>query len=306
MYYGLAQGHSPYYHARYYDPTLARFISPDSIVPGASLSAGGALGTVGMIGQEQSSLLTVDFHEGGLLSGLNGDNALTLQKGFWFQLSGQDRRQRQAREPWGPHNPQALNRYSYVLDNPVRYVDPSGHFRWVVDEDDPLTFTVTLSFAEARSIAHAANITAALLGIVAGGATLLIGLSLAGVITAPVAAPATIVAGISALLGGVYWLTGELINWLVDLGYHLEIYCVHGKCGLRLVQISDTGLDGANFCTKHRNGTVSCTRLDDKGNGGGGGGADRILADYKAYFSICDCGTERLRYSICRYKPCSP
>jgi RHS repeat-associated protein len=114
-----------YYHARYYDPTLARFISPDSIVPGASLGAGGALGTVGMMGQEQSSLLTVDFHEGGLLSGLNGDNALTLQKGYWFQLSGQDRQR--AREPWGPHNPQALNRYSYVLDNPVRYVDPSGH-----------------------------------------------------------------------------------------------------------------------------------------------------------------------------------
>ncbi len=25
------------------------------------------------------------------------------------------------------YNPQALNRYSYVLNNPVRYVDPSGH-----------------------------------------------------------------------------------------------------------------------------------------------------------------------------------
>jgi RHS repeat-associated protein len=74
-----------YYHARYYDPGLARFISPDSIVPGASPGAGGALGTVGTVGQEQNSLLTVDFHEGGLLRGLNGDNALTLQKGYWFQ-----------------------------------------------------------------------------------------------------------------------------------------------------------------------------------------------------------------------------
>jgi RHS repeat-associated protein len=113
-----------YYHARYYDPGLARFISPDSIVPGASLGAGGAPGTVG---QEQNSLLTVDFHEGALLSGLNSDNALILQKGYWFQLSGQDRRQRQAREPWGPQNPQALSRYAYVLGNPLRYVDPTGH-----------------------------------------------------------------------------------------------------------------------------------------------------------------------------------
>jgi hypothetical protein len=27
----------------------------------------------------------------------------------------------------GPTNPQALNRYSYMQNNPVRYVDPSGH-----------------------------------------------------------------------------------------------------------------------------------------------------------------------------------
>jgi hypothetical protein len=28
----------------------------------------------------------------------------------------------------GPGNPQALNRYSYVLNNPLRYTDPTGHF----------------------------------------------------------------------------------------------------------------------------------------------------------------------------------
>jgi RHS repeat-associated protein len=27
-----------------------------------------------------------------------------------------------------PYNPQALNRYAYALDNPVRYTDPSGHY----------------------------------------------------------------------------------------------------------------------------------------------------------------------------------
>ncbi|MDW8215269.1 MAG: RHS repeat-associated core domain-containing protein, partial [Roseiflexaceae bacterium] len=48
-----------YYHARYYDPALGRFISPDSIVP-------------------------------------------------------------------NPHHPQALNRYAYVLNNPLTYVDPDG------------------------------------------------------------------------------------------------------------------------------------------------------------------------------------
>jgi RHS repeat-associated protein len=48
------------FNARYYDPTIGRFVSADTMVPGAG-------------------------------------------------------------------NPQALNRYSYVFNNPLRYVDPSGH-----------------------------------------------------------------------------------------------------------------------------------------------------------------------------------
>jgi hypothetical protein len=48
------------YHARYYDPTLGRFVSADSIVPGAG-------------------------------------------------------------------KPQALNRYAYTFNNPLKYTDPSGH-----------------------------------------------------------------------------------------------------------------------------------------------------------------------------------
>jgi len=56
-----------YYGARYYDPTIGRFISADTIVP--------------------------DFK-----------------------------------------NPQALNRYSYVLNNPLKFTDPTGHFwDWVTD-----------------------------------------------------------------------------------------------------------------------------------------------------------------------------
>jgi len=65
--------------------------------------------------------LTVDFHEPRFVATLNGEN----QQGFWFQLS--DEQRRKAGSPWGPSNPQALNRYSYVQNNPLRYVDPSGH-----------------------------------------------------------------------------------------------------------------------------------------------------------------------------------
>lgn len=111
-----------YYSARYYDAELARFVSPDSIVPGASSGAGGAGGTVGAW---QNSKLTVDFHESGFASSAAQENALTLQKGFWFQLSSQDASNV---DPFGPNNPQALNRYAYVLNNPLRYTDPTGHF----------------------------------------------------------------------------------------------------------------------------------------------------------------------------------
>jgi RHS repeat-associated protein len=55
-----------YYHARYYDPGLGRFVSADTIVPGQSNRVGTA-------------------------------------------------------------NPQNLNRYSYVTNNPVKNTDPTGH-----------------------------------------------------------------------------------------------------------------------------------------------------------------------------------
>jgi RHS repeat-associated protein len=54
-----------YFRARFYSPLIGRFLSADSIVPGAG-------------------------------------------------------------------NPQSLNRYSFVYNNPVKYVDPSGHFPWLL------------------------------------------------------------------------------------------------------------------------------------------------------------------------------
>jgi RHS repeat-associated protein len=57
-----------YYGARYYDPEIGRFISPDTVVP-------------------------------------------------------------------DPSNPQALNRYSYCINNPLKYTDPTGHVwdDWMID-----------------------------------------------------------------------------------------------------------------------------------------------------------------------------
>jgi RHS repeat-associated protein len=83
-----------YYYARYYDPNLGRFISADTVVPG---TASGSMGGIALKG------LTVDFHEPGFVGGLNGENSGSDEKLYKM----------------GPQNPQALNRYSYVQNNPL-------------------------------------------------------------------------------------------------------------------------------------------------------------------------------------------
>ncbi len=117
-----------YYGARYYDPVLSYFISPDTIVPGSAVSSGGGAATLGVDDKSKLTSLTTDFHETAFLGEAQKENLQNTEKGFWFQLSKDDKKK--VREPWGPMNPQALNRYSYVLNNPLRYTDPSGYYNY--------------------------------------------------------------------------------------------------------------------------------------------------------------------------------
>jgi len=119
-----------YYHARYYDPAVGRFTSPDSIVPGAASGKGGAAASLDYDSDVALRPLAVDFHETGFATEMSKENRFTLDKGFYFQLNEKD--QQAAKYQDGPTNPQALNRYSYVLNNPVRYDDPTGHFVLVI------------------------------------------------------------------------------------------------------------------------------------------------------------------------------
>jgi RHS repeat-associated protein len=63
-----------FYNARYYEPAIGRFISADSIVPGTAAGSGRAVATVG---SGAKTNLTVDFHESGFVSQLNGHHAFT-------------------------------------------------------------------------------------------------------------------------------------------------------------------------------------------------------------------------------------
>jgi RHS repeat-associated protein len=101
-----------YYHARFYDPVLGWFISPDPVIPS---SASGTMEEVAL------RPLTVNFSTPDFIARLTYEN----QQRPWVQLDADE--QRAAPSPWGPSNPQALNRYSYVQNNPMRWTDPTGY-----------------------------------------------------------------------------------------------------------------------------------------------------------------------------------
>jgi RHS repeat-associated protein len=73
--------------------------------------------------------LTVAFHETGFIGQIAQEN----NQPFWFQMS--DKQKQQAGWQWGPRNPQSLNRYSYVGNNPIKYTDPSGH-TWYLGQSE--------------------------------------------------------------------------------------------------------------------------------------------------------------------------
>ena len=98
--------------------------------------------------------LTVDFHEPGFVGQLGTENGF----GFWFQLSDDDKQK--LGSIWGPANPQALNRYSYARNGPVRYTDPSGHLphilkawkEWAVNQHEVVDRWVAKMTATIRSL----------------------------------------------------------------------------------------------------------------------------------------------------------
>jgi RHS repeat-associated protein len=150
------------YNARYYDANIGRFISADTYVPG-----------------QEHMALTVDFHDETFLR--------------WT---------RDHHTGEGPFTVQTLNRYTYVNNDPVRYVDPTGHE----------TATVSLTGTEAEEIADALDSIIRLLqtsGQNYEAAAIIAGLIAA--LSSATAAAATIPAVI-AFLAGIGIAAGALLT----------------------------------------------------------------------------------------------
>jgi len=96
------------YRARFYDPALGRFLQPDSLVQTDS--------------KDPTPYLPL---------AVSYANPKVLEQ--WNQLQ----RARLPREAQAPNtlavlDPQFLNRYAYARNNPLAYVDDSGHIAWWV------------------------------------------------------------------------------------------------------------------------------------------------------------------------------
>ncbi len=63
------------------------------------------------------------------------------------------------------YNPQNLNRYSYVLNNPYKYVDPTGNMAWDVTVDPAMFYLAWSDFKDNPSVFNAIDLGLSTLGL---------------------------------------------------------------------------------------------------------------------------------------------
>jgi len=230
-----------YYNSRYYNPNTARFLQADSIVPDAAGGGGG------------KPNLTVDFHEAGFVAGLNVDIANNANKGFYFQLSGRDREQ--AVNPNGATNPQALNRYSYVQNNPTRYKDPTGH-TWYLSHRKGLM--LAMAFAQLAKDLYTAATTFDARDLAAITLGFMTGVEAAGIVGAALGAMLGLVTDLVVRIG-----SAPLASLAADIA--MTILERDGPDGVALALSSPLTSygDGRLLIADRHSGQVSSVRIDE-------------------------------------------
>jgi RHS repeat-associated protein len=110
------------YKARYYDPVIGRFIQADTIVPDSSKGQY----NIGehSCGQRNSRLTPLTTDLGEFVEQVNAEN-------HQLQLRDLSPRRIEEDEQFNTHRgslgTQTLNRYTYGENNPLLYIDPTGH-----------------------------------------------------------------------------------------------------------------------------------------------------------------------------------
>ena len=182
------------YNARFYDPLLGRFTSPDSIVTN---------------GKDLSCDLIVNNVDNDFLQQCNSENKVVIEdfddpySSLFSNLSTI------------PLTSQENNQYTYAKNNPTLYIDPDGHFAFLV----PMLAGAIIggAISTAAYLITTEEVTlAGVAGAVAGGAVV----GAIGVIAAPLAGTLLgTTVGFSAVLGTAAINTaGGIAGYLVG-GY---------------------------------------------------------------------------------------
>ncbi len=120
-----------YYNARWYDAKLGRFAQADNIISSYSSGFSGYKKEMSFV------TLSTSYSEGTLLKTLQEEIRFTQNNGPWSHLDTSKREK--TRSPYGPVEIEALDRYSYVKNNPLIYSDPTGH-EWESSGDSDLGY----------------------------------------------------------------------------------------------------------------------------------------------------------------------
>jgi hypothetical protein len=121
---GVAEGLGlMFYVSRLYDPALGRFIQADTVVTGDKPTNAQ---TIQDVADSMYTPLTVNYSETPILMKHNADSAFIQGHGGTL-MSVKEAEKERAKITDAPLETQALDRYSYALNNPIRYTDPTGH-----------------------------------------------------------------------------------------------------------------------------------------------------------------------------------